>query len=177
MLRKATLHFIYISLSHILLSNIEGIHMAYRLASSRSHNRAASKKFLQNKACLAISCQWGFNLTVSMSLQAQVSKEAAHQYSPKEYSRSANIPRGRSSVHQSNQQRRRQGKQTPQASRLVGRSEPSYVFHRNNRKQQASIFCGSIPQHKSQQHQGIENQCYVRWTFHAGVQAQKIILH
>ena len=38
--------------------------------------------------------------------------------------------------------------------------------HRNIRKHQASIFCGSIPQHNTKQHQGSENRCYVRWASH-----------
>ena len=35
--------------------------------------------------------------------------------------------------------------------------------HRNIRKHQASIFCGSIPQHNAKQHQGSRSRCYVRW--------------
>jgi hypothetical protein len=99
--------------------------MADMLAASSNLNPTALKKLIKNlvrDTQLAVGIQSHCLHALALISTAQT------QIPDKEIFQRAVSSQRTSSVYQLKQQRRRQGKQSTQPSRLVGRSEPSYVF-------------------------------------------------
>jgi hypothetical protein len=130
--------------------------------STQLHQRSLSRIL-----CETLSWQWAFNLIVSMLLRSSVQPERRLQI--RRPSRGQFLRKGLLQFTSlSNNEEDKENKAPSRAGWLGGVSLVMFS-HRNNRKHQASIFCGSIPQHNTKQHQGSENRCYVRWTSRKGV--------